>query len=178
MYYYMIVLLSIFLLFVLVWLGMKPREGMTINTASSLIKQLGIYYDIAVNNRSTNTDNKNNEETTYQNILNLHLTDAKYNAVITNKNLDEFSKINMINNMLVNDVTSEGNASITIDQFQQILTVYNDTNLNNTEKVVEITNITSADPRFSFLRGNPSVTKDADKLTAIQNQILSILNSP
>jgi hypothetical protein len=84
----------------------------------------------------------------------------------------------MINNILVNDVTSGGNASITIDQFQQILKVFNDSNMNITEKVVEITNVTSGDPRFSFLQGNPLFDTNEKKMDGIQKTVLSILNTP
>jgi hypothetical protein len=174
----MIILFSVILLFLLVLLGIKMKEGLTMNAASTIITQLGIYYGLAIKNKQTNTDNSVNQETTFQQIKNLNLTDAKYNAVMNNVNLDEFSKLNMINNILVNDVTSGGNSSITIDQFQQILKVFNDSNMNDTEKVVEITNITSADPRFSFLQGNPSFDTNKKKLEGIQKTVLSILNTP
>jgi len=174
----MIILCSVILLFLLVIWRKSIKEGLTMNTASSLITQLGIYYGLTVKNKQTNTDNSVNEENAFQEILNLNLTDAKYNAVINNINLDEFSKINMINNILVNDVTSAGNTSITIDQFQQILKVFNNSNMNLTEKIVEITNVTSADPRFSFLQGDPSFDTDVKKMTGIQKTVLSILNTP
>jgi len=174
----MIILLSVILLFLLVIWGRSMKEGLTITNASSLITQLGIYYGLAVKNKKTNTDNSINEENAFQQILNLNLTDAKYNAVINNINLDEFSKINMINNILVNDVTSAGNTSITIDQFQQILKVFNNSGMNITEKVVEITNVTSADPRFSFLQGDPMFNTNEKKMSGIQQTVLSILNTP
>jgi hypothetical protein len=47
----------------------------------------------------------------------------------------------MINSLIVNDATSDGNAPISIDQFQQILTTYNDPMLSNTEKVKELSNL-------------------------------------
>jgi hypothetical protein len=50
--------------------------------------------------------------------------------------------------------------------------------MNITEKVVEITNITSADPRFSFLQGNPMYDTNDKKMSGIQQTILSILNTP
>ena len=174
----MIILFSVILLFLLVIWGRSMKEGLTMNTASSLITQLGIYYGLAVKNKQTNTDNSVNEDNAFQQILNLNLTDAKYNAVINNINLDEFSKLNMINNILVNDVSAGGNTSVTIDQFQQILKVFNDSNMNITEKVVEITNITSADPRFTFLQGNPSFDTNDKKMSGIQQTVLSILNMP
>jgi hypothetical protein len=174
----MIILFSVFLLFLLVVWGMKMKEGLTMPTASNLISQLGIYYGLSVKNKNTNTDNSINEDNAYQAILDLHLTDAKYNAVINNINLDKYSKINMINDLLITDVTSGGNSSTTIDQFTQILKTFNDTKLNDTEKVVEITNITSADPRFSFLQGITSVKTNKEKLDAIQQTVLSILNTP
>ena len=174
----MIILFSVILLFLLVIWGRSMKEGLTMKTASSLITQLGIYYGIVVKNKKTNTNNSVNEDNAFQQILNLNLTDAKYNAVINNINLDEFSKINMINNILVNDVTAGGNTSITIDQFQQILKVFNDSNMNITEKVVEITNVTSADPRFSFLQGDPMFNTNEKKMSGIQQTVLSILNTP
>ena len=106
----MIILFSVFLLFLLVVWGMKMKEGLTMPTASNLISQLGIYYGLSVKNKNTNTDNSINEDNAYQAILDLHLTDAKYNAVINNINLDKYSKINMINDLLITDVTSGGNS--------------------------------------------------------------------
>jgi hypothetical protein len=172
----MILLFSVLFLFLLVWWGMKIKEGMTIETASKLIKELGTYSTLTTENKKTNTDNNVNEVATYKNILELNITDTKYNYIINNENLNESSKINMIKSLLVNDIT-DTSGNLTLEQFQNILSVYTSQTLSNSEKITEIMNLTNKDSRFSFLI-NSTLQSDTEKLSAIQTAIINILNAP
>jgi len=172
----MIILLSVLFLLLLVWWGIKIKEGMTIDNASKLIQQLDIYNDLTKTNKETKTNNNVNEENTYADILNLNITDKKYSTVLDNVNLNESSKLNSIYSLLEKDIVSED--KLTIDQFKNILTVLNNDKYSDPEKIIEITNITNKDPRFAFLRTSQSLPDDASKLTAIKTEILNILNTP
>jgi hypothetical protein len=172
----MILLFSVLFLFLLVWWGMKIKEGMTIETASKLIKELGTYSTLTTENKKTNTDNNVNEVATYKNILELNITDTKYNYIINNENLNESSKINMIKSLLVNDIT-DTSGNLTLEQFQNILSVYTSQTLSNSEKITEIMNLTNKDSRFSFLI-NSTLQSDTEKLSAIQTAIINILIAP
>jgi hypothetical protein len=159
-----------------VWWGIKIKEGMTIETASKLITELGTYDNITNENKKTNTDNNVNEVATYKNLLELNITDTKYNYIINNVNLNESSKINMIKSLLVNDI-SDTSGNLTLAQFKNVLSVYTSQSLSNSEKITEIMNLTNKDPRFSFLI-NSTLESDVDKLSAIQSTIITILNAP
>jgi len=170
------ILLSVLFLLLLVWWGIKIKEGMTIENAKKLITELGTYDTLTKENTKKNTDNNVNEEATYKNILELNITDTKYNHIINNVNLNESSKINMVKSLLMDDIT-DTSGNLTMPQFQNILTVYTSQSLSNSEKITEIMNITNKDPRFSFLIDN-TLSTDVEKLSAIQNTIKNILNAP
>ena len=172
----MIILLSIFFLLLLVWWGIKIKEGMTIDNASKLIQQLDIYNDLTKTNKETKTNNNVNEENTYADILKLNITDKKYSMILDNVNLNESSKLNSIYSLLEKDIVIEDKLSV--DQFKNILNVYNSDKYSDSEKIIEITNITNKDARFDFLRTSNSLPDDASKLNAIKTEVLNILNTP
>jgi hypothetical protein len=172
----MIILLSVLFLLLLVWWGIKLKEGMTIDNASTLIQQLDLYNDLTKKNKETNTNNNVNAESAYTEVLNLNITDTKYSTILDNVNLNESSKLNSIYSLLEKDIVSKD--KLTVDQFKNILDVYNNSKYSDSEKVIEITNITNKDPRFSFLHTTTSLPDDAAKLSAIKTEVLNILNTP
>ena len=166
----MIILFSILLLLILVYIGIKQKEGMTLSDSSSLLTILNKYYKFEKQHKEENINNNRNEKVTMEAINDLRLTDSSLKSVIENKDLNNSSKINMLNTYLKNKIVQTDN-SITPDQFNKIASILeNVTDLN--EQVIEIQNITINDPRF-----NKSFDGSREaNLKTIKNAMINIVN--
>ena len=167
----MIILFSILLLAILVYIGMTQKEGMTLNDSGSLLTILNKYYKFEKKNKDDNIDNTKNENLTMDAITELSLTDPSIKSVVENTDLNNSSKINMLNTYIKRKIGTESN-SITPDQFNKIVSILTTVNDPN-EQVIEIKNITINDPRFHKLFNGET----NDIITNIKKQLINMLNA-
>jgi hypothetical protein len=178
----MIILFSILLLVFLVYLGIK-REGMTTNVGGQLIDALGTYYATKTTNEAATPpiDNTRNAQTTINIIKKLNITDEPYASIITNTDIDNESKLNMIKTALSNNL-SQKNAqpSMTLNNYRGILSILQDASSKPEQKVSEVKQIVyvnSQDPRFGYIFDGTAVYgDDAARVEAIQTAAYNTLN--
>jgi len=181
----MIILFSIFLLLVLVYCGIRMKEGMTTNVGSQLIDLLGTYYAAKESNAAANPpiDNSRNAKTTLDGIVKLNITDAPYAGIINNNDIDNESKINMIKTSLNKVLTKENKQpNLDINKYRGILSVLQDSSLSGqpgqqVSEVKQIVYLTSKDPRFSYIfDGTVEYADDMARLEAIKTATYNTLN--
>jgi len=175
-YYYniMIIIFSLIILFILIFIGMNQKEGMTLSNSSLLINILNTYYSKKTNNSDNNISNNTNEINTISAINKLNLTDPSFVSILTNNDLDNSSQINLIKTMMTNNISQNMSDSISIDTFNQMIpyvTINNATETQAAQNITELKNLVSSDSRFSkLLLGDPIVALN-NVLTKMANLI-------
>ena len=181
----MIILFSILLLVVLVYVGIRNREGMTTTVASQLIEIIERYYLKKKTNEAETPpiDNTRNAESTMTAIINLKITDQAYKSIISNDDLNNESKINTLKTTLGKALSQNDTVpQMTFDTYKGVLSVLNDSSATNQpeQKVSEVKQIVYDnvhDPRFSYIfDGSTPFKDDKEKLAAIQTAAYNTLN--
>ena len=181
----MIILFCILLLVVLVYFGIQNREGMTTTVASQMIDILERYYLKKKTNEAETPpiDNTKNAESTMTAMIKLKITDEVYKGIISNDDLNNESKINMIKTTLGKALSqNEAVPKMTIDTYKGLLGVLNDSSATNQpeQKINEVKQIVYdnvKDPRFVYIfDGTTPFKDDKEKLAAIQTAAYNTLN--
>jgi hypothetical protein len=154
---------------------------MTTSVAGQLIDFLGTYYDTTKFNAAANPpiDNEKNAQRTIDAIVKLKITDDAYASIINTNDLDNSSKINVINTTLRNAIT-KNNPDMSINKYRGVLSVLEDTSGQPGQKVSEVKQIVyvnSQDSRFSYIFDGTVVYGDDDaRIEAIKTAAYNALN--
>jgi len=182
----MIILFSIFLLLVLVYIGIRMKEGMTTSVGGQLIDILNTYYKATEKNKTEGIDNSKNESNTLTSIQNLNITDAAYVTILNSDELNDSSKINMINKTISESLNQKKTIKyMDLNTYKGIIRILQDTEMitkpsqqvNEIKNIVYINQITP-DPRFVYIfDGTKTYKDDAERVIDIQEAAYNALNS-
>ena len=170
---------------VLVYLGIRAREGMTTTVGAQLIDILDTYYTTTETNKKETIDNSKNEQNTVNAIKKLNITDTAYVTILNSNELDNSSRINMINKTITDSITQKQTLTyMTLNTYKGIINTLQDTTLTNkpAQQANEIKNIVyvnpdKPDPRFSYIfDGTKTYKEDADRVKDLQTAAYNALN--
>lgn len=168
---------------VLVYLGVRMREGMTTSVGAQLIDLLADYYAKKETNAAATPpiDNTKNAKTTVEGILKLNITENNYNYILNMTELNDESKINVIKKSLTDSLSRNNTQpSMTINTYRSILSILEDSAIKPEQKVSDVKQIVydkSQDPRFSYVfDGSTTYASDVERVKAIETAAYNTLN--